>query len=108
MDALGTFVKSRYALKTTLSLEAVAERLASPAQDYNLAEPPKQVGGGYLIKALYKDVSVWRPVDIQLWQGEGKVLFSIQIPLKDGRSEKHMLNEVARLLEDILKNKKAT
>ena len=99
MDSLGTFVENRYEHKTPLSLADVAVRLAKPATDYN-PEPPKQVSGSYLITAVYRYVSAWRPISIRLEQDAGKVVVSIQTPFIDGRSEKHILNEVAGLLEN--------
>lgn len=105
MDNLGTRFESRYALTTKLSLEAIAEKLAMPSEHYGMAEPPNREGRRYFMKINYKDVgSLIVPVDVWIGQsGEstGKIIFSILTRYKDGRSERHLLNSVAKALEEI-------
>ena len=106
MDSIGTYVEGKYALATKLSLETIAEKLARPSYDHGVAEPLKREGLRYFIKINYKDVpGLFVPVDVWMEQaGEGagrKIIFSILTRYKDGRSERHLLNGVARLLEEI-------
>ncbi len=100
MEDLGLFVEKKFIIKSSLPLEKVAESLSVANDSYSIAEAPKHAGSGYFAKISYRDSSRWVTADVRLEGHSDGLLFHVLIRYNDGRSERHLLNNIAKAIED--------
>lgn len=102
MEDLGLFVEKKFIVRSSLPLEKAAEKLATINDNYTTAEGPKQRGEWYFAKINYKDANRWAVADVWLEKHANGILFHVLTRYADGKGERHLLNDIAKALEDML------
>ncbi|MBI4095388.1 MAG: hypothetical protein HY438_00845 [DPANN group archaeon] len=102
MKDLGLFVEKKFIVETGLPFDKAAELLMAANDSYTAVENIKQRGEWYVAKIIYRDINRWILTDVWLEKHVDGILFHILTMYRDGKSERHLLNDISRVLEERL------